>query len=168
MTTRPAGKRAGNAIQRREKISSLLHTIGIHGIRRQATIIAQQFNVSRQQIQDDVKVILKNIPIATQEEIVTNLKIGLERAEEESLKILTTSTIATERLMAARTLSQLAKEKTELMERWGIKSKVADQVNVTGGVNIMAPEWWYEQQKKKEANDATKKVPNENIVQKKD
>ena len=141
---RKPGQRSGNTIERREKIAQLLRTLGIYGIRRQATSLAQQFGVSRFQIQEDLRLVLKGIPDWKKDEIIINFKIGIEAAKEECQRIMTTSSDEKTRLMATRTLVMIEKDSSEVMERWGLKPIVANKVEHSGEsvIKIVGPEWW--------------------------
>lgn len=130
MAYRKPGHKANNALERRYRIRTLIETIGLYGIRRQARILAEQFQVHPNTINDDVKAVLHDLPQTSNDELLTNLRVGLERAEEETQRILATTTDNKEKLLAARTLGQLAKDRTDLMERWGTKPKIADKVEI--------------------------------------
>jgi len=136
--------------ERREKLKVLVESIGLWNINQ--STMAQQFGITHQQISKDLKIIIKTLQPDEIGTIKANLYLAYKKAISKTQSIMSTGT-KKEQLDAARTLALIGDRFTKMLEDYSIKEKVPDvqQLEHTGSVNIIAPEWWYNKQ------DATNK-----------
>ena len=131
-------KKTSNPIQkqsdeRRAEILSRIKMEGICNTRRRIKALAEKYGVSERRIYQDIDWIVGHYEAENLRMIKIDLKVGRERALQESFNLVNTSE-GKEKVQAIQTLNQTLKLYREELEAWGEKTKIADKqdVNITG------------------------------------
>ena len=122
------------SIERKQKIMELIEEVGLWNVR--PAHLAPQFGVTRQQIEKDIKLVLKLMPPENIDDIKFNLMKAYKKATKEMHKILASGNTS-EKTKASQALSHLGKSYTDILEAYGIKEKIADKVEHTGEITIL-------------------------------
>ena len=112
---------------RREKIRIYIQEMGLWNISK--TQMAREFGVSETQIRRDIKKIIKEIPGDKIKEPLVELFNAYIKSMKELRKILLRGTTS-EKLKAINTILHLGDKFTRLLEDYGLKAKIADELKV--------------------------------------
>ena len=118
-----------NSKERRSLMLERIKQIGWLGFNRSE--FAREVGVSEVQAHNDYHKIMKNIP----QKDILELKSGLYRTYEKSIKDLlkiidSPTTKMSERLQAMSVLNQTKRDWLDFLEKFELKDKVADELNV--------------------------------------
>jgi hypothetical protein len=123
--------------QRREDLTQLISTIGIQNVRRMRKSLAQQHRCSEREIYRTIDWIKGHLkPTEDIREAQIELRIARNRALATALDALATSTNPDDRIKAIAAVIAASKHYTEQLETWNEKPKVADKINIEGGLEF--------------------------------
>ena len=137
-------KRRMTASERRTILRHKIETQGLWNINK--TALARELGVGESQIRRDVKQIIKKMPGDKVHEPVVELFNSYIQAQKEIRRMLNDGS-RSQKIQAINTLLHLGDKFTKLMEDYGLKRKVPDEVKVTEFSLADA----YEEEMKKEA-----------------
>lgn len=138
-------------MKRRLEIKELIENIGLWNLDRKH--LYTKYGISRQMLDKDIHHIMKGMPAEKLSEIKFNLSTAYKKALKDMQVLLATSKSPKDRISAAQALGKLGEQFTRMLESYGLKEKVADKVEHSGGlqgvvVNIVQPEKKTEGEKK--------------------
>lgn len=125
--TRKYPVRVTNA--RREDLAKLANNIGIWNLDKKA--LAKQYGISLNQVYADLKVVRKMVSLPELEDISLNIGTGYKKAIMQCMADIVRGD-EKNRHTAIRTFNEVSKGFTEFLEAWGLKKKVADELNILG------------------------------------
>lgn len=129
------------APERRREILKLVKEFGPWNINGET--LSRKYGVSRQQISRDLKYVMDKIKPEDVGGIVKCLNIGYEKAIKVCLTEMNRADnaqpldAAKVRISAAKAIADVTQKYADFLERFGIKEKVADKVEMTGDVKII-------------------------------
>ena len=127
--------------ERRREILKLVKEFGPWNIN--GDTLSRKYGVSRQQISRDLKYVMNQIKPEDVGGIVKCLNIGYEKAIKVCLTEMNRADnaqpldAAKVRISAAKAIADVTQKYADFLERFGIKEKVADKVEMTGDVKII-------------------------------
>lgn len=127
-------KRKGGPVQQTkkkeimDKLQKLIESGQIHGVANYQ--LSAQFNVARETISKYLDEIYSKIPKEDLNKVYIDFTKLFDRLFREANKMLSESTTKHEKEKTMRLILQLLKEKTDFLERFFIKSKAAENINV--------------------------------------
>ena len=122
------GKVRITASQRRTKIRKHIEETGLWNLNKSR--LAKEFDVSETQIRKDIKMIIKDMPADRVHEPKVELFNAFIKAQKELRKLLNDGTTS-QKIQAINTMIHLSDKFTKLLEDYGLKSKVPDEIKVT-------------------------------------
>jgi hypothetical protein len=113
-------------------IQDLIKTRQIKDIEYQD--LAKQYNTTRQTISKYVDEVYASIPPEEVNKVLVDFKFTFQRLEDEVNSALEEADTIKEKLEVIRTYFQLIREKTDYLERFFIKQKAEENINVSGQI----------------------------------
>ena len=124
------------ARKRREKIKDLIEEVGLWNLNKGE--LAKQHYVSNPIITKDIKFIIKKWLREEDIEVIRiNISTGYKKAIRECMSTMTTGN-KSEKLNAARTLKTLSDGFTDMLEKFGLKRKIPEQIDIRGQVKELS------------------------------
>lgn len=123
-----------NTKDRREELKKIIEEIGLWNINK--TQLGEKFGVTRQQIIKDVDKIIKQIPKEKLEQVAPEFLMAYIKGLKEMRKILVQGDNR-EKIMATKAVADLGEKFTKLLEDYGYKGKVAEEIKIEGSLSII-------------------------------
>lgn len=123
------------ASKRQKIIMKRIEEEGYMNINKRA--LAKELGIGKDLLYKDINKIIPKLQVPTVKETKYKLNIGLQKAYEETYKILVDNSEEAKKqkkikLMAAKTIGDISDKKIDFLERFGIKEKIAEKQEISG------------------------------------
>lgn len=132
--TAPNPNRRLKAKERRIEILEMMKEVGKWNL--PVKKLAEKYGVSRIQIYDDIKKILKQVQPEDLSQLALVMDMSFQKAQKELMR-LANDTDKSIKMQALRTLLEWNEKYTRFLENWSYKAKVADKVEVQGQISTI-------------------------------
>lgn len=129
--------------ERMHEIKEKIRLLGRQNIN--VTDLSETYDVSRHTIYDDIEKIYADWEPEDIHKVQVELSNAYLQAIGKCRSLMITSKKDSDKIAAARTVSQLGREYTEMLERYKLKDKVADKIEHSGGgVHVIIEKYVHE------------------------